>query len=61
MENVRVKGSPGSKRFMKQKYTKKYVAGCWYFMPVSLATWEVKIRRITVQSQPWKIVQETPS
>jgi hypothetical protein len=27
-------------------------ARCWWFTPVILATWEVEIRRIVVQSQP---------
>jgi hypothetical protein len=30
-------------------------------MSVILATQEVEIRRITVQSQPWQIVPEIPS
>jgi hypothetical protein len=34
-------------------------AGCWWLTPVILATWEAKIRRITVQGQPRQIIYET--
>jgi hypothetical protein len=30
--------------------------GCWWFMPVILATQEAEIRRITIQSQSGQIV-----
>jgi hypothetical protein len=28
----------------------------WWLMPVFLATWDIEIRRIVVQDQPWQIV-----
>jgi hypothetical protein len=37
------------------------LAGCWWLMPVILASQEAEIRRITVQSQPGEILQETLS
>jgi hypothetical protein len=39
-------------------------AGSWWFRPVTLATWEAEMGRITVQGQgvgPEHKVQETPS
>jgi hypothetical protein len=36
----------------------KEEARSWWLMPVSLATQEAEIRRITIRSQPGKIVQE---
>jgi hypothetical protein len=35
-----------------------FLAGCWWLMPVILATQEAKIRRIVVQSQPGQIVHK---
>jgi hypothetical protein len=35
------------------------LAKCWWLMLVILATQEVEIRRIVVQSQPRQIVHET--
>jgi hypothetical protein len=34
------------------------LVGQQWFMPVILATWEAKIRRIKAQSQPGQIVQD---
>jgi hypothetical protein len=34
--------------------------GCWWLAPIILATWEAKIRRISVQGQSGQIVCETP-
>jgi hypothetical protein len=36
-------------------------AGCWWLVPVILATQEVEIRRIMVGSQPRQIVLKTLS
>jgi hypothetical protein len=36
-------------------------AGHWWLMLVIIATWEAEIRKIVVQGQPQKIVQETQS
>jgi hypothetical protein len=38
-----------------------FVAECWWLMPVILVTRKVEIRRIEVQNQLRKIVQETLS
>jgi hypothetical protein len=39
----------------------KETAGCWWLMPVILATQEAKIRRIIFRSQSRQIVQDIPS
>jgi hypothetical protein len=39
---------------------KKILAGCQWLEPVTLATWEAEIGRITTQGQPRQIVHETP-
>jgi hypothetical protein len=36
-------------------------AGCWWLVPVILASWEADIRRIEVRGQPRQIVHETLS
>jgi hypothetical protein len=36
-------------------------ARCWWFKLVILATWEAKIRRITVRSQSGKKLMRSPS
>jgi hypothetical protein len=38
-----------------------FQAGCWWLTPVILAIQEAEIRRITVQIQPGRIVQQTLS
>jgi hypothetical protein len=45
----------------KPNFKKNKVAGCWWLMPVILASQETEIRRIVVQSQPRKIVHKTLS
>jgi hypothetical protein len=35
------------------------VAGCWWFTPIILATWEADIGRIAVSGQPRQIVHDT--
>jgi hypothetical protein len=47
-------------------FKKEKTTGCWWLMPIILATQEAEIRRITVQNQPLQIVhqilsQENPS
>jgi hypothetical protein len=37
------------------------LAGCWWLIPVILATWEAEIRRIMVRGQPRQIVLKTLS
>jgi hypothetical protein len=39
----------------------KNIARHQWLMPVILATWEAKIRKMAIQSQPRQIVQKTPS
>jgi hypothetical protein len=38
------------------KYSKP--TGCWWFIPIKLATQEVELRRIAVQTQPRQIAHE---
>jgi hypothetical protein len=38
-----------------------FSVGHWRLTPVNLATQEVEIRRITVESQPWQTILETLS
>jgi hypothetical protein len=46
-------------RLCLKKQNKQKLAGCWWLLPVILATQEAKIRRIVVRSQPQQIVFET--
>jgi hypothetical protein len=50
-----------NKRDTPKSVLKKITAGCQWFTPVTLATWEAEIGRIMVQGQPGKIVCKTPS
>jgi hypothetical protein len=38
---------------MQKTFTRNMQARYWWLVPAILATLEAKIRRITVQSQPW--------
>jgi hypothetical protein len=42
--------------FVYNKSSKR--AGCWWLMPIILATQEAESRRIMVPGQPWQIVLE---
>jgi hypothetical protein len=47
---------------MKKKHLEMSIwAGCWWLMPVILATHDAEIRRIAVRSQPRQLVCETLS
>jgi hypothetical protein len=48
-----------SKKKKIRPYLKNKSNQAWWFMPVILATWE--IRRITVQDKPRQKVSKTPS
>jgi hypothetical protein len=43
-----------------KKKKNNILAGHQWLMPVILATWEVEVSRITVQSQPGQIVHRDP-
>jgi hypothetical protein len=48
--------------FFSKKILKEVIKlGCWWLMPVIIATREAEIRRNAVRSQPRQIVQETLS
>jgi hypothetical protein len=51
--------SDSNRYFWPKITTQNILDGCWWLMPVILATQEAEIRRITVRSQLRQIVPET--
>jgi hypothetical protein len=55
--------SKSSKKKKKKKthLKSKLKVGCWWLVPIILATWETEVRRMEVQDQARQIVHETSS
>jgi hypothetical protein len=60
-EREREKERKKERKKEKERQKEGKQAGCWWLMPVILATQKAKIRRIEVRSQPRQIVLETLS
>jgi hypothetical protein len=51
-----------NKKIKVSKHLKKnHTAGCWWLMPIILATWEVEKGRISIRGKPRQIARESPS
>jgi hypothetical protein len=63
VEQIKVQkaGRPSNLPKWSYLFQESKQTGHWWLMPVILATWEAKIRRIVVGSQPGQIVHETLS